>query len=760
RLWHAGLPGLDPKLVPDTDPQAVRVARKLRVLAPLVDAAGLELPLSRDCPWGTVVRYWSKLASDDALLALLAGQSVPGDAKADFDAWVAGLPGGALGPDPTSLEDFVLDVKAEDENEAGAQDGVVAPSEWTDPLAALADLWQSGADLYLPRLWPLPLTPRVSIPRHPDPLPEPGADRLEASILASASAPASGASDAAGDQPLRDWLKNLIAVVVQRPAASLPEEAGLAEACGVDSLANEAILAKLSRSVGDVPATLLFSCPTIAALAAWLTRERSEAVAALDLAVEARGAPLKASTTEVPTTERPRHRSPPQPGREPVAVVGLAGRFPGAPDIHSFWQMLKDGVSAISEVPPERWDWQAWAGEKGQGDGGHYTRFGGFLPDPYAFDPLFFAIPPVSAARMDPQQRVMLETAWSALEDAGIRPRDLPRRSGVYIGASTQSFATLAARAAPPPGGKALTVETDLSDIANRISFLMDLHGPSLTVDTACSASLTAVHLALKALAAGDCEAALVGGVNLTLDPLRISQFSDKGMLTPEQLCRPFGDGPGGFVDGEGAVALVLKPLSRAQRDGDRIIALLAGSASNSGGRASAYTVPDPSAQAALVREALDDAGLSAQALTYVECHGTGTKLGDPIELEGLTRAFAPDDVAPGACRIGSLKANIGHLIGAAGIAGLAKLLVQAEQRWIAPSLNAIPANPRLDFAATPFTVAIAGQPWEPATPGAPLVGGVELPTDFGTFHSPNLTTDIETGIGGWSIREFSKAVR
>lgn len=513
-------------------------------------------------------------------------------------------------------------------------------------------------------------------------VPSPSAEDAEASVPAPAMAPS------ADEASLRSYLKTLIAEITGVAVKDIDDDAGLEESCGVDSFANQEILARLEQDFGPQPPTLMFSHSTVSALAKHLSGDKGQTVAIR---------PVKSPRT-----------------REPVAVVGIGGIFPGAPDKVSFWRMLVTGAENITEVPADRWDWRRWQGRQGDGDGRIYSRWGGFVDGPEYFDPLFFNLSPAQAARMDPQQRLFLQAAWSALEDAGHTRASLPRGTGVFVGASTQTFAMLAAQASGI--GEALPVETDLSDIANRVSFFLDLHGPSLTVDTACSSSLTAVHLALRSLEAGDSEAAFVGGVSLTLHPNRIAQFCSKGMLTPEALCRPFGDGPGGFIDGEGACALLLKPLSAARADGDHIYGLLRGSAVNSGGRTSGYTVPDPAAQAALVRAALADAKVAASTISYVECHGTGTSLGDPIEIEGLTQAFRAETEETGFCAIGSLKANIGHLISAAGIAGLTKVLLQLDQGTLAPSINTDPPNPRIDFAATPFVVNRTARPWDRPT--------------------------------------------
>lgn len=621
------------------------------------------------------------------LAAALDGDAA---AVARLEASLALLP---LTPRAGATVDEIPDVAAWI---AAVRAAPVPPGEWAstdrDPLETLLEAWRGGAAIDWTDVFAglpvcrrhLPLTPlRRSVELEPAPV------------------TAEGSED---DAAVRAWLRRVVAQETGTDPARITDHGGLTESCGVDSIASTAIVKHLSAALGQrLPATLLFAHSDIAALARHLRQILPDALAA----VVGQGVQTPAVV--------PLHAETPRrvegAAGEPVAIVGLAGRFPGAADKEAFWDLLLNGVEAVREVPAERWDWTAWAGERGDGTGRHYTRHGAFIDGADRFDPLFFNIAPAAAGRMDPQQRLFLEVAWAATEDAGHTRATLPRDTGVYVGASTQTYALIAAQASGD--GAAVVADCDPSDIANRVSYLLDLHGPSMTVDTACSASLTAVHLAVRALRAGEIGAAIVGGVNLTLHPARIAQFCDKGMLTEEPHCRPFGDGPGGFVDGEGAVALLLKPLSRTRADGDHVYGVILGSAVNSGGRSSGYTVPDPKAQAALVRAALADAGVSARSLSYVECHGTGTRLGDPIEVEGLTEAFRADTGDAGFCAIGSLKANIGHLIAAAGIAGLAKTVLQLERATLAPSLNADPANPRIDFAATPFSVNRAARPWE-----------------------------------------------
>ncbi|WP_433684726.1 SDR family NAD(P)-dependent oxidoreductase [Nocardia sp. CA-119907] len=397
----------------------------------------------------------------------------------------------------------------------------------------------------------------------------------------------------------------------------------------------------------------------------------------------------------------------PERGDTAIAIVGFSGRFPGADDIDEFWRLLRDGVDAVGPVPAQRW----WLGEE-YGTAGRLPTTGGFLRDVAGFDPQFFRIPPAHAPLLDPQERLFLQQAYAALEHAGYQPEEpavRDRRVGVFVGATWSDYRLLGVDAAR--AGDAVAVASLPSSIANRVSYSLGLRGPSLTVDTACSASLTALHLARRSLLAGECDAAVVGGVNLLLHPDKFLLLRSLGMMSSGGRCRPFGAGADGYVPGEGVGALYLKPLRAALADGDTIHGVVLGSAVNHGGHTAGYSVPHPSAQAEVIAEALGEAGLEPGEIDYIEAHGTGTALGDPIEINGLTTVFGARADAP-ACVIGSTKSNIGHLEAAAGIAGLTRVLLQFRHGGIAPALHAEPANPAIDFDAIPFRLPQRFEEW------------------------------------------------
>jgi acyl transferase domain-containing protein/enoyl-CoA hydratase/carnithine racemase/aryl carrier-like protein len=386
-----------------------------------------------------------------------------------------------------------------------------------------------------------------------------------------------------------------------------------------------------------------------------------------------------------------------------VAIVGVSGRYPQAPDLESFWDNLASGRSCASEVPADRWRWQDYHdAEKGKA-GKSYTRWGGFLDDIDKFDPLFFRIAPKEAKKIDPQERLFLETSYHAIEDSGYTPATLAPggKVGVFVGVMNSRY----------------TVQPLFYSIANRVSFLFDFSGPSFAVDSACSSSLTAIHLALDSLYSGMCEAAIAGAVSLILDPQHMVELSALGMLSEGAQCRSFGRNADGFVDAEGVGAVVLKSLAHALRDGDTIHAVIKSSALNTGGRTHGYTVPNPAAQAEVVSAALARADIDSADVSYIEAHGTGTALGDPIEVAGLTRAFrsnrrAADRALGPHCAIGSLKSNIGHCESAAGIAALTKVLLQLRHRQLVPTLHADEVNEEIDFSVTPFRLQRESAAW------------------------------------------------
>ena len=407
---------------------------------------------------------------------------------------------------------------------------------------------------------------------------------------------------------------------------------------------------------------------------------------------------------------------------EPIAIIGIGCRFPGAHGPEAFWQLLREGVDAIAEVPAERFNLHAFYDPDPAIPGKMNTRWGGFLDQVDQFDPRFFGISPREAARMDPQQRLLLEVTWEALEDAGQAPERLTgTKTGVFIGISTNDygriqFNDLSCIDAYAGTGNALSIA------ANRISYLFDFRGPSMAIDTACSSSLVAVHLACCSLWNGDSTLALAGGVNLILSPAITINFTKAGAMAPDGRCKAFDARANGYVRSEGAGLVVLKPLSRALADGDPIYAVIRGSAVNQDGRSNGLMAPNPLAQEAVLREAYGRAGVSPGQVQYVEAHGTGTFLGDPIEAKALGTVLGLDRPPGQPCAVGSVKTNLGHLEAAAGVAGLIKVALALNHLEVPPSLHFQEPNPYIPFDEVCLRVQTTLGPW-PTRSGPALAG-------------------------------------
>ncbi|WP_437562309.1 SDR family NAD(P)-dependent oxidoreductase [Sorangium sp. So ce542] len=466
---------------------------------------------------------------------------------------------------------------------------------------------------------------------------------------------------------------------------------------GLGSRGAAELLAGLGAALGKpLSPTLVWRYPTIEALA------------------------LHLDGGESPPPARPRASPAAALADEPIAIVGMACRFPGAPSLSAFWQLLCEGVDAITEVPADRWDAEALHRDDAGAAG---SRWGGFLGQVDRFDPQFFDISPREAVQIDPQQRLMLELSWEALEDAGIPPRGMRgSRSGVFFGAMWSDYGKVAGGAADRIAQHTATGQ-DLSIVAARVSYVLGLEGPSMAVNTACSSALVAVHLACQSLLRGESELALAGGVNLMLAPESTVAMSRLGVLSPDGRSKAFDARANGYVRGEGAGVVVLKPLVQALLDGDPIYGVIRGSAVNNDGFSNGLTAPNPAAQEALLRDAYARAGIGPDQVRYVEAHGTGTNLGDPIEARALAAVLCADRPAERPLVIGSVKTNIGHLEAAAGVAGLIKAALMVRHLEIPPSLHFEQPNPHIAFEELRLRVAQRREPWP--DDGAPIVAGV-----------------------------------
>ncbi|MQX35684.1 SDR family NAD(P)-dependent oxidoreductase [Roseospira navarrensis] len=554
--------------------------------------------------------------------------------------------------------------------------------------------------------------------------------------VSDAPTPESGAApisdeptpDAALEARTQARLRTLLAQVSGIEAARIQAAAPL-EDYGIDSLMVTRLTAALAEPFGALPKTLLFRYRTLGAVACHLARDHTTACRRwTGLAVDAGPAP-EPMAAPAPAPAQPSARA-----AEPIAIIGMSGRYPGAPDLDAFWDALVAGRDAVGEIPADRWSLDGFLHpdpDEAVAQGLSYARHGAFLEGFADFDPQVFRISRREAAAMDPQERLILMSAWAACEDAGYSRARLRAvagtdasgggaRVGVFVGITKTGYALHGPFTTE--GGARVRPSTSFAGAANRISHVLDLSGPSLPIDTMCSSSLTAIHEACDQLRAGACAMALAGGVNLYLHPTTYIELSAARMLSREGRCRSFGAGADGFVPGEGVGCLLLKPLSRALADGDAIHAVIRGSAVNHGGHTHGYTVPNPAAQADLIRAALDRAGVSPDAVTCIEAHGTGTALGDPIELAGLTEAFRAGTDRAAFCALGSVKSMIGHLEAAAGLAGLTKVILQMKHRTLAPTLLAEAVNPDLDLEGSPFVLQRTAAPWQP---DGPRIAGV-----------------------------------
>ncbi|HET8706169.1 MAG TPA: beta-ketoacyl synthase N-terminal-like domain-containing protein, partial [Pseudomonadales bacterium] len=445
---------------------------------------------------------------------------------------------------------------------------------------------------------------------------------------------------------------------------------------GLDSRALVGLSGELEEKLGRrLSPHLFYNYPTVAALTAYLEGESKET------------APANTSSVRF--------------GDDSIAIVGMACRFPGeANSPERFWQLLLNHVDAISEVPEDRWNKEAYFDPDPTQPGKMNTKWGGFLADVARFDAAFFGVSPREAVYIDPQQRLLLETSWEALENALIVPNTLAgSQTGVFIGVSSNDYGRLMPRVSSAYAGAG----NAFSIAANRISYFYDWHGPSVVVDTACSSSLVAVHQACNSLLMGECDTALAGAANLILAPEVTVSFSQNRMMAADGRCKTFDDSADGYVRSEGVGVLVLKRLSDAERDGDNIVAVIRGSAVNQDGKTNGLTAPNGRAQEAVIKAALASAKCKPEQVQYVECHGTGTRLGDPIEVYALQAAYgqrAPDKPL----LLGAVKSNIGHLEAAAGLAGVIKAALSLQKGIVPANLHCDTPNSQIEWEKMALT--------------------------------------------------------
>jgi acyl transferase domain-containing protein/acyl carrier protein len=536
------------------------------------------------------------------------------------------------------------------------------------------------------------------------------------------------------------YLKEKISAAAKVPAVSIATQEPL-NSQGIST----AMIRELSRSLeadfNSLPGTLFFQFGTVEDLAKYFIGTHAERLSAIlddgrysQVSTRIKSVESVEVRSDRPPVSRAVSIEPSAAVKEKdlvrdykcdVAIIGLSGRYPKASDVERFWENLKLGVDAIEEIPAARWDYRKYYSPSEKQPGMTNSKWGGFIEDVDKFDAAFFSISPREADYMDPQQRLFLEVAWAACEDAGYsweRNRNLdylPKENnvGVFVGLMYDDYHFFERK-----------VSTSYwnSFVSNRVSHYFNFRGPSMTVDTACSSSLTSIYLAYESLRNGHCYAALAGGTNLSIHPTKYSRLSQLNMLSSEGRCKSFGLGGSGYVPGEGVGAVMLKRLEDAVHDGDHIYAIIKGGALNHGGKTNGFTVPNPNAQAELIAAAMENSGISPRTISYIEAHGTGTKLGDPIEITGLTTAFRKYTADCQFCAIGSVKSNIGHLEAASGIAALTKVVLQMQHRQQAPSLHAKVTNPLIDFQNSPFTLVQELVEWKRL-----VINGPEGPKEY-----------------------------
>jgi acyl transferase domain-containing protein/acyl carrier protein/NADP-dependent 3-hydroxy acid dehydrogenase YdfG len=527
------------------------------------------------------------------------------------------------------------------------------------------------------------------------------------------------------------YVKGLISDIIKL-APDLIDSQERLETFGIDSIMINKFNANLERDLGSLPKTLLYEYETIEELAHYLCQETSQELLAffdiaednIDIETRCGHSQIQNTTYDVADIAQTLGTHSNADTIDQIAIIGVHGIYPQSADLDEYWENLKNGKDLIDEVPATRWDIDEFydANPEKASDGKIYCKWGGFLTDFDKFDPQFFNITPQEAKIIDPQERLFLQSVWSAIEDAGYTRESLKRKYpkaksadvGVFVGVTTNSYHLLATE--EWSRGNMVTPGALPWSIANRVSYFFDFQGPSMPVDTACSSSLVAIHLACESLKQRECQVAIAGGVNLYLHPAKYQSFCQRRMVSVGGKNCSFGAGDDGFVPGEGVGTLVLKPLSKAIEDEDHVYAVIAASAFDHSGRSNGYSAPNPNSQANLISQTLQKANIHPESIGYVEGHGTGTQLGDSLEIVSLTQAFQQHTHKKQFCPIGSVKANIGHAESAAGIAGIAKILLQFKHQQLVPTIYSDSVNPNIEFTNSPFYLQHDLVPWPAQT--------------------------------------------
>jgi acyl transferase domain-containing protein/acyl carrier protein len=523
---------------------------------------------------------------------------------------------------------------------------------------------------------------------------------------------------AAGVEQLQQQLKTILAAVVRVDARTIDADQPFVE-FGLDSFLGAELIVAINKKYGtDLSHIVVFDYPTVREFSRFLEREikklpgqTNQPLAALPFTPHLDSHPILTKRIRGRTTSR--HQASPD---DKIAIIGMSGRYPKANDLKQYWAHLVEGRNCIDEVPSTRWDVNRYYDPDRSKKDKTYSKWLGAVDDIDSFDPLFFRLSPHEAEHMDPQHRLFLQESYRAFEDAGYSPDALSnRKCGVYLGISTNEYASLLGR----NGVLSASVTSNSSAIAAaRIAYHLNLKGPAIAVDTACSSSLVAIHLACQAISRGEIDMALAGGVTLWLSPESYIGMSQAGMFSATGQCKTFDDTADGIVNGEGVGAVVLKRLQDAERDNDLIYGVILGSGINQDGKTNGITAPSVNSQIELERGIYAKYKIDPGTISYVETHGTGTKLGDPIELEALATVFREKSATKNFCALGSVKSNIGHTTSAAGVAGVHKVLLSMQHRTLVPTLNVTKETSRFDFLNSPFYISRETQAWDVA-PGS-----------------------------------------
>jgi len=577
-------------------------------------------------------------------------------------------------------------------------------------LAKVAKLWVAGLDVDWQKICVNDKSRRINLPTYPFANErywnEPGTNSLpgEAEVSPENFLPEYTPTD----EPDHNVLQKLTEIVSQITDIAVDRIDINAdfEELGLDSILIASLNSKLEAWTGKLEPTLFFKYKTLSSLAGYIKESIEQGLETFtQKSKQKHRGPVVTGSGNKPSKQS----SPDQD----IAIIGMSGRYPHAKSLTEYWNNLCAGRDSIREIPVERFDYRPLFSKDKSKPGSIYSKWGGFLDDIDKFDALFFNVSPQDARAMDPQERLFLENTWECLETAGYIGSDWQKQSrnvSVFAGATFNNYQLIAADAAQQ--SLLSSVNSQMFSIANHVSYFFNFTGPSLTVDTACSSSLYAIHLACESIKRGEAEMAIAGGVNLSLHPSKYFTICSRGFAASDGHCHAFAEGGDGYVPSEGVGTVLLKPFEQAIKDGDRILAVIKGTGVSHDGKTQNYTVPNPVSQTKAIEAAFKQADISPDTISYIEAHGTGTPLGDPVEITGLMDVFSRYTDRKQFCPIGSVKSNIGHGEAVAGVSQLTKTVLQMQHKTLVPSLLHSPLNSNIDFKETAFFVQQDKSPW------------------------------------------------